>query len=649
MLKFIRRNAEAAWVKFIFLAIVVVFIFWGMGGIVGSEKALVVARVNDDVIDPADFHRAYNNMLRLYQDIYKDNFKPEMLRGLDLKGRAVDQLVQASLLHQEAQRIGLRVGEIEVRDAIASLAAFQQDGHFNKELYVRVLRANNLTPGEFEDGHRKDLLIKKLEDLIAAGVHVSDAETHDRYQFDNEKVNLRFVKLDAPTFLQEVQLTPEEVQAYFEKNKEAFREPERVRVEYVLYTPDKFIDKVETADAEVQRYYDGHISDYERPEQVHARHVLFKVAPDASTETKAQIRQRAEDVLAKVKAGEDFAALAKQHSEDSSAAQGGDLGLFARGKMVKPFEDVAFALPAGATSDLVESPFGLHIIKVEAKQEAHTQTLDEVRVQVTTKLKQEKARDLAHAQADADHAKVVAGATLASIAQAAGLTLSTPAPFAQNDVIAGLGRNPELTKAAFVAGAGEAGPVVSAPQGSLVFRVTEKIAAHIPELAETRERVEGKARSERAEGLAKSKADALLAELQKTDIDTVASTEKLTVDETGPFTRQGAYIPKIGNAAELKKDAFQLTAEKPLAPAVYSVSGSSVVAVLKERTPVDEAKFQTEKDNLKRQAEERRKAQAMEEFINYLKARAAIEVGQEFLASISDTGEPLDGGPRRRR
>ena len=132
----------------------------------------------------------------------------------------------------------------------------------------------------------------------------------------------------------------------------------------------------------------------------------------------------------------------------------------------------------------------------------------------------------------------------------------------------------------------------------------------------------------------------------KSDIDSVAKDVGLSVDETGPFARQGAYIPKIGASADLKKDAFNLTPEKPQAPAVYSVSGASFIAALKERIAADEEKFKTDKDNLLRQAEERLKGQAMEQFVNYLKARANIELSQDFLANVSDTGEPLDGGRR---
>jgi peptidyl-prolyl cis-trans isomerase D len=654
VLKFIRRNAEAAWVKFMFLAIVIVFIFWGMGGIVGGDRAQFVVRVNQDAIPPAEFTRAYNNLLRLYQSVYKDNFKPEMVKSLDLKDRAVDELIRANLMRQEAQRLGLAVDDTEVRNAIAELPAFQEDGRFNKQLYLRVLRANRISPGEFEDSQQEQLLVKKLQDLIMAGVHVSEAEVLDRYRIDNEKVNLRFIRLDAASFMPEVQLTDQDVQAYYDKNRETFREPDRVRIEYVLYTPDKFAGEAQVSDAEVQQYYDEHIAEYEKPEQVQARHILFRYPPKATAEDKARVRAHAEEVLAKVKAGEDFAALAKQYSDDSSAAQGGDLGTFTRGKMVPSFERAAFALAPGETSDLVESPFGLHIIKVESKEAARTQPLDEVRTQIVDKLKQQKARELARTRAEADRAKVAGGEALANVAQAAGLSVETPAPFAQTDVIAGLGRSPALSAAAFAAAAGEVGPVVDAPNGPIVFRVAEKLAAHVPDLSAIRDRVETAVRNERAQTLAKSAADTMLSELQKTpDIDAVAKAHSAElhnakVEETGGFLRQAASIPNLGVAPELEKAAFQLTPEKPVAPAVYNVAGSSVVAVLKERIPADEEKFKSEKDSLVKQAEDRRKSQVMEQFLNYLKAHAAIQINDEYLASVAETGRELDGGPRRR-
>lgn len=649
MLKFIRRNADASWVKFIFVAIVVVFIFWGMGGgFVGGSKATVVARVNNDAIEPADFNRAYANLRRVYQDVYKENFKPEIIKALDLKGKAVDQLIRVSLMRQEAQRLGLQVSETEVRDAVAAMPTFQQDGRFNKDMYVRILRANGFTPGDFEEAQRDQILVNKLQDIITAGVHVSDAEALERYKFDNEKVDLRFIKFDAPAFMDQVQVTDADVQSYYDKHQDTLREPDRVRIEYVQYPADKWLDSVDASDAEVKAYYDAHVDEYTHPEQVHARHILFKMDPNADDAFKTEVRKKAEEVLAKVKAGEDFAALAKQYSEDTSAETGGDLGTFDRGKMVKPFEDAAFALAPGQTSEIVESPFGLHIIKVESKDEAGTKPLDAVRADVVAAVKKTKAREAAQTRATADQAKVAGGSSLAAVAEAEGLKVETPPPFAKTEPIPGVGHN-ALGSAAFGADSGAVGPLVDTPTAFYVFRVTEKIPAHVPPLAEIRDHVDRAVRSEKAGALAKSKADAALVELGKSDINSVAKSTGLTVDETGPFTRQSPHVPKLGSAPDLKKDAFKLTPEKPNAPAVYTVPGSNLIAALKERIAVDEEKFKTEKDTLMRQAEERLKGQAVEQFVNYLKAHANIQLSEDFLAGVSDTGQPLDGSPRRQR
>jgi len=647
VLKVIRRNASAAWVKIMFVAIVVVFIFWGIGSVVGGQKAQVVARVNDHAVDPADFYRTYNNLARMYQDLYKDKASTDLLKMLNLKGQAMDQLIHGELLRQEAQRLGLQVSDAELQQSIRGVQAFQDNGQFNKELYLRTLRAYNFTPADFEDAQRDELLARKLQDLVASGVHVSEAEVKDRYRFDNEKVNLSFIKLEAANFIPEVQLTDAEVQTYYDAHQDKFREPERVRIEYLQYDPEQYLDKVEITDELVQQYYDDHKTAYMQPEQVHARHILFKVAPDAPPQQKEEARKKAEEVLKKVKAGEDFATLAQQYSEDSSAAQGGDLGTFPRGKMVPQFEKAAFALAPGATSEIVRSPFGFHIIKVEAKEEARTQPLEEVRPQVVEAVKREKARDMARARADDAHTKAAGGATLTDVAQGDGLSVTTPPPFAETETVPAGGR--PLVSAAFVVEAGSLGSVVDTPQGFFVFRVAEKIPTHVPPLAEIRERVETAARTERAEGLAKAKAEALLPEAQKSGLDAVAKAEKLKVEETGPFTRAGTYIPSIGNAPDLKKQAFLLTSEKPVAPAVYSVTGSSVLAALKERLPAGDADFGAQKAQLTKQLEERRRQQVLEEFLNYLKAHATVEISQDFLASIPNTGGPLDGGPRRRR
>lgn len=644
MLKFMRRNASGPWIKMLFLAIAAVFVFWGIGvGIGGDQRVSPVAKVNGVTIAEPEFQRAYANLLRMYQEIYKENFRPELLQGLDLKGKAIDQLVRINLMRQEADRLGLQVSDSEVRDSIAGMASFQQGGRFDKDLYVRILRANNLTPADFEQAKREEILVNKLQDLLATGVHVSEADARLRFDLENEKVALKFVGLKGADLLAQAKVTDEEVQRHFDAHAESFREPDRLRIEFAVYTSEEFIQKVEISNDDVEAYYKANTAEFSRPEQVHARHILLRVDETASDDEKAAVRKKADDLVAKVKGGGDFAELAKKYSEDpGSAPNGGDLGFFPRGQMVPPFEAVAFSLTPGSVSDIVETNFGLHIIKVEAKEEARQQSLDEVRNSLRVKLAAEKAREQARAQATIDRNKLAAGENLESLAKAAGVTAMKPPPFALEEPIEGIGVTP-LNQAVFAVQVNETGPVVDVPRGFAIFRVTEKVASHVPELAVIRSKVEQAARAEKAKELAKQNAEKLLAEAKATGFDAAVKTLGVSVEETMGFTRAGSFIPKIGMAADLKQAAFELNNEKPLAPAVYDIEGTYVVAALQERIPAPDTQFEEQKSNLMTQAENQRRNQVLEEFLNYLKARATVELNETYLARISDTAAPVRG------
>ena len=647
MLKFMRRNAQAPWVRATFLIIVLVFIFWGIGAGVGvmSDRSDAVAKVNADTISPKRYQRTIDNLERMYRELYKQNVPPDLIKSLDLKSKAIDQLVRVTLMRQEAERIGLQVSDTELAESIQGIAAFQDSGVFTKERYLDVLRANNIQAGEFEEAQREEVLLRKMEDIIGAGVQVSDAELREQYHLDNDKVNLAFARVKAADFAGQVQVADADLQAYYDAHKEEFRVPERARIEVLQYAASAFEGQATVADADVQAYYDNHREQYDKPEEVQARHILFNLSPGASDDEKNKVRQQANDVLAKAKGGEDFAALAKQYSQDEgSKTKGGDLGFFKRGQMTPSFEEAAFALQPGAISELVESPFGIHIIKVEAKHAAETQTLDQVRPQILETLKKERARELAAERARADHDKAVQGQSLADIGAAAGLAVIDPPPFGRTDVIVGIGRQQQIIEPTFAGAAGDVPDVVDSPTGAYLFRIVEKFPTHVPELADVRGDVEAALRKHKTEELAKAKADTLLAQLKESnDLSRVAAANGLTIDETGFFTRTGTYVPKLGAQPELKQEAFHLTKEHPAAGAVYQATGDAVLAALKDVEPADDAKFAEQKDSLRQQATERRRAMVSEQFVNYLKTKARIEINQDFLAADASAV------PRRRR
>lgn len=629
MLKFIRNNKAANWVKVLFGVLTAVFIFWGVGIGLGGTQAQYVADVNGELIEDIEFQRAYRNLDRIYREIYKSN--PAMMEGLDLRGQAVEQLVRVTLLRQEAERLGLGVADSEVRDTIAADTNFQVDGRFDKDRYLRVLRLNLLTPGQYEDSQRREILVEKVATLVGGGVRVSTAEARDNFLRTNEKINLSYVALDAADFSEGIEVSDAEAETYFKDHAEEFRQPDRVRLDYVLFPTTSFEEGASVTDAEIQAYYDANKSTFEEPEQVRARHILIRVPNDGDDAAKAAARAKVEGLLTRVKAGEDFSELAKSNSEDeSNAPRGGDLGFFPRGRMVPPFEDAAFALQPGETSGIVETGFGLHLIKVEERRAAGARPFADVKGEIDEKLRREAGKKAAEKAANDARDKANGGTSLQDLASAAGQTVRSTAPVGRGETIPGLNGSTTLIDAALPLAAGELGPVTFTADGYFVFRVSDKVASHLPELNAVADKVRDAVRLEKAGAKAKERAEELRAKIAGSSLQQVAEAEKLEVKETGPLARSGGWLPGLGVSTELKEAGFALTADAPVAPAVYSVGSKQIVAALKERiTPADE-EFETQKDDLVRQLETVRRNEVMTNFFEELKSRASIEMGSAY-------------------
>ena len=249
-----------------------------------------------------------------------------------LRGQALDQLVDDALLRHEANRLGLDVSDQDVLNAITTMPELQRDGTFDRDLLERVLEVQR-DRGEFEAQVRQDLVNRRVRALVVDGVQVSDEEVAERFGQDREQIDLLYVRIPADELAKTAKVSDEEVAKWVADHPDRYRTPPRVRVRYVAYSPKDFVTLATPSEDAVHAYYDSHRDDrFTVPEQIHARHILIKLAPDANEQARAEARKKAEDVLTEVKAGSDFAGLAKKYSQDpGSATKGGDLGLFARG------------------------------------------------------------------------------------------------------------------------------------------------------------------------------------------------------------------------------------------------------------------------------------------------------------------------------
>jgi peptidyl-prolyl cis-trans isomerase D len=636
MLNYMRRHAQGATVKILFWIIIAVFILWGVGSFTGSDSSYA-ASVNGEAIGPKDVRRMAQQLERFYRQLYGENLTPEMVKALDFKSRALDQMINAALLKQEARRLGFSVTDEEVRAAVQGMQALNVDGRFQRDVYFRYLRMQGISPTDFEAQQRDQLLVQKVQELVTTSIRPDEAGARELYRFDNEKVDLAFLRIKASDLAKDITPSDEEIAKQYEERRDMFREPERVTIEYVSYEPKSFESNLEIADADVEQEYNTYKTErYSDPEEIHARHILLVIPPDADDKKRDEIRARAAAVLERLKKGEDFAAVAKDVSEDkANKDKGGDLGFIRRGHADESFEEAAFALQPGGVSDVVETRRGLHVVKVEERKAAREKPLSEVKDEILKALRTERARSTARDAIFTDSEKANSGAPLADLAKARGLTVETPPPFAEHDEIRGLPPHGEVAKNAFATPPGQIGPVEQAGDAMVLFRVTAKNPSHVPELNEIRDKVMNAIRDEQATGKARARAEQLhkLVAVKKS-LEDVATAEKLKVEETGPFTRLGDYVPRIGSAPELKKQAFSLTQENPVGAEVYVASGDAYIAVLKERVPADMDEFEKKKAELvKRHLDDQRQA-AMEALLNQLKRRARIQVNSAALAAV---------------
>jgi peptidyl-prolyl cis-trans isomerase D len=395
MLSLMRKQAKSWLIKFLIGIISLVFVFY-FGYSFTSREASKLAYVNGDLITRLAYDKEYRDMVDSFRKQYGDAWNDNLIKVLDLKNRALQSLINRKLISQEARNLGFEVTKTEIQKTIMAYPAFQTNGQFDVRRYQMLLEQNRMKPEDFEQGIAQQLLQEKLQQFLLTFLPVTDDELRDAYTLSHEQVSLAYLLIKPDRFTSSLKIDPSAMETFFKAHKEGYRVPEKIKLDYITIDPADFKDQVTVTEQEIKEYYNYNINSFKIPEKVCARHILFRLKEDATKEETAKVRKKAEAVLKQARAGTDFAKLAKEYSEGPTRKDGGDLGCFSKGRMVKPFEEAAFKLKKGEISDLVKTQFGFHIIKVEDIQPAKTKTLDEVRSQIENILKKSETTDLAH-------------------------------------------------------------------------------------------------------------------------------------------------------------------------------------------------------------------------------------------------------------
>lgn len=382
-------------VQVVLALIILPFALWGVDSYQNAGDVGVLATVNGTKIGQAEFEDALMQQRRRMQELAGENFDPALFDRPEIKHSVLEGLAAQHLLQDAAKEVGMVVTDEQIAQIIASVGAFRKDGRFDKQMYEAALRAQGMTPDLFEYRVRQDILNRQLTDAYAQNGYASDVTADTLIRLNEQQRVVSVASLGLEGFLKKAVVADADVQKYYEQNPQQFEMPERAQVDYVVFSADALAEKINPSAEDVKRYYDDHLNEFSTQEQRKASHILISVAPQASDAEKQAAKQKAEQLLADVKAAPGkFAALAKENSQDpGSAANGGDLGMFGRGMMVKPFDDAVFSMKAGEISDLVETDFGYHIIKVTGIQASKAQPLKEVSALIEQRLRAQQAAD----------------------------------------------------------------------------------------------------------------------------------------------------------------------------------------------------------------------------------------------------------------
>lgn len=624
MLNTIRKSTGSWLIKFILGIIVIVFIFWGVGSF-RSQRLNVLAKVNGEDILMESYRLAHANMLDNYKQMFGGQIPEGFLDRIDIKQQVLDGLINETLIRQAASEMGILVSDIEVQNIILNIPAFKHNGVFDQRLYERSLREARLTPTAFEAQVRQRLLTDKLKTLMGSWLAVTEAEAKEHYMYENNEVNLAYVSINASKCETEVNATGQDLTFWYESHNENYITEPQIKLRYLTLN-EANVDDANITDPEIEAYYQDHRNEYDVKERRRARHILLKISEGADEDKIEELRKKAKKIHDRIEKGEDFAKLAKENSEDAeSAKNGGELGFFGRGMMVKPFEEAAFSIKEGEVSKPVLTRFGWHIIKLEKIEPGRVKPLTEVKNSIATRLKAQKAKNMIWDRANDAYEEIIQLGSLSAYAEQHEIELETTELFSQKKPPAVIGGDPELLKTLFALNSGELSSLLQIHQGILIAEVLEKKAPYLPPLEEVKEQAKKDYVREKAKELCRLKAQGLLEAAKKQGLEAACKDKGFKIQQTGLFKRTDKTA-KGKLPLTVAQTGLSLYEGKAYPDEVAESGNSFYILAFKEKKDADIANFLAQKDAITKRILEQKQQTLFEDWLKNLRERSSIKM-----------------------
>ncbi len=626
------HDSLGRWVVVLILGLIsITFIFWGVGNDFGLAGTQFAAKVNGEDVSLNDFNRALQVRENQYRQIYRAELPEDVRR--ELRRAVIEELVRDAALIQRVEEQGYRASGARVDDAIRGIEAFQVDGQYSDQLAVGVLANQGLTPAGFRALTRESLAVGDLQSGIVDSTFLTPAEFRRYIELYNQRRELAYALFDVASFSAGITIDDAAIAARYENNQASYQTTETVDLEYVELALADIAATVEVSEEELRAAYEEQREQFETAEERRASHILIEVAD----EQEEAARAAAEAVLARLRAGEDFAAVAAEVSADAGTkAQGGELGWISRGTLVGPFEDALFALQTGGLSEPVRTEFGFHIIRLEEVRAGEIQPFEEVREDLAAELRTREAEDEFYERANQlSDAAFEAHDELASVAAAANLPLKTVMGFPRTGDSSLFDNSAAVVQAAFsdeIVDSGRNSEAIElAEDHVLVLRVTEHHVSTTKPLDEVREQIREELVRERALERAEEAAQAFL-----TDIERGADPAERAMAHGGMWN-PAAWVTRTdeGVPTEVLSTAFGMPKAVSGAPQrqiIALANGGQAVVVLTGVEPGEPATMtQDERDQRQRQLADQAARTELTAYAGNVRESADVRIPDDIL------------------
>jgi peptidyl-prolyl cis-trans isomerase D len=558
---------------------------------------------------------------QLAQQRYPDN--PVILNLF--AQRVGQQLIQQEVLLVEAEKLGIHATSDDVRQYLqtgSAGAVLFPGGKFIGDDQYAALVANrfNMSVPEFEEDVRHDIAIRRLQALITGGVTVSDKEVRDDYRKNNIKIKFDYAVISSDDVRKGINPSDSELQAFFSKNAARYSKavPEERQITYFAFTPNEIPGGVpQPTQQEIKAYFAAHQSEYATPEQARSRHILIKVDANADPKADAAAKAKAEGILKQIQGGANFAALAKQYSDDpGSKDSGGELPFAQHGTMVPEFDKAIFSQKIGDTQ-IVKSQFGYHIVQVEERKPAHAQDISEVLPTIQATLIRQKAASAEESYAHTLTSEAIKNG-LEKTAATHKLEVVTTPPVGKQGVIAALPDGSQVIAHAFDAKQGDPPQFAPTGEGYAIFQVTGIQAAHAPTFADWKTHVLDDFRAEQLPLLLAAKTKALADKAQAEHDLAKAAKEMGATVKTSDLVGPDGQVPDLGQVAQVAPQLLDLAVGAISGPITAQRAG--VVAKIVDKQEPTANDMAKNIDSTRDQILEQRRSDAFNVFLGNIMA-----------------------------